>query len=571
MRREGVPADAKGRIPFRIRIGVVGHRELEEEAPLSDAVRDQVRAVLDERLGLPKESSTPLKLAVVSPLAEGADRIVVREVLAEAASRSDEARLEVILPMEREEYSADQGFSGPVLNEYGELLEEATLVTELAEGRAASRYRHAGHAIVNRCDVLLALWSGEPSGGEGGSAETLLYAAARWRPCIWIQTTDPRQIRHNLEPGSAKGFLEEVQRRAGVVGERATIGEPREAEPDSVLGSLTETYGWFCRLNGEPLPPDFPSRVDEELHSSSRDLDWLAAPYLRAGLAADRSQRQFTWATWGMAGIAFLIATTVGISLSFGWGPAAVRAWLEFSLVLILLGVFVYTHSRLQLHERWLSYRLLSERLRSARYLAATGINFARVVERRSVFVEQQSANWLQRAFEETWDSRPHAGSAHRITEEEVDALKTLLADDWILPQINYHRRAAERHEQKQRFFARVISALFVVTLALVLARGMLETVDTVPEVVDHLSVFLSIVLPAVAASLGAVLTVRQHRALAERSHRMEAELVEVRARVVESDADSLQRVSSDAARVIAEESGDWFGAMWFLDIEHPP
>jgi hypothetical protein len=35
--------------------------------------------------------------------------------------------------------------------------------------------------------------------------------------------------------------------------------------------------------------------------------------------------------------------------------------------------------------------------------------------------------------------------------------------------------------------------------------------------------------------------------------------------------AQTIGKTTSEGARVIAEENGDWFGAMWFLDVEHPP
>jgi hypothetical protein len=560
-----------GRIPFRLRFGVVGHRELPDEDRLAEAVRDQLRAIWDGRLGIPGTGgSLPIELAVVSALAKGADRIVVREVIAEAKSRGHEARLEVILPMERDEYSADQAFSGSVLREYNELLRQATSVTELPGGRGSSRYKRAGQGVVDRCDVLLALWGGGPSKGEGGSAETLLYAAARWRPCIWISTLEDHRVRDNLERGSAGDFLEEVRRRANVDHQRGEIGEASEPEPESVLAPLLETYRWLCDFNVEQLTESFSNRLDRELYAPNVDVRWVAAPYLRATTAAARYQRWFTLATWIMALLATLIAATVAFSIALDVAPK-LWAWLKVGLIVLLLAVFLYTHSRRRVHKRWLSYRLLAERLRSARYLGATGVDFPRLAGLSGVFVEQQSANWVQRAFEEVWDSRPTAGRAQRLTKGDAEALKTWLADEWIQRQIDYHRRAADMHERRERLFTRITAGLFLLTLGVVLARAIPETFWTTSEALDRTTLFLAIVLPAAGASMGAILTVRQHHALAERFRRMHAELAEVRWRILDSDKDSLQGASSEAARVIAEEGGDWFGAMWFLDIKHPP
>ena len=76
--------------------------------------------------------------------------------------------------------------------------------------------------------------------------------------------------------------------------------------------------------------------------------------------------------------------------------------------------------------------------------------------------------------------------------------------------------------------------------------------------------------LPVAAAALGVVLTVRQHRALADRYRRMHADLIAVRRALLAADAATLEKTAQEAARLIAEENGDWLGAMWFLDLEHP-
>ena len=51
----------------------------------------------------------------------------------------------------------------------------------------------------------------------------------------------------------------------------------------------------------------------------------------------------------------------------------------------------------------------------------------------------------------------------------------------------------------------------------------------------------------------------------------MHADLVSVRESLLNVDVETIGKTASEAARVIAEENGDWFGAMWFLDVEEPP
>jgi hypothetical protein len=57
----------------------------------------------------------------------------------------------------------------------------------------------------------------------------------------------------------------------------------------------------------------------------------------------------------------------------------------------------------------------------------------------------------------------------------------------------------------------------------------------------------------------------------------MHADLVSVQRSLLDTpprllgETRMLAKASSEAARLVAEEAGDWLGAMWFLDIEHPP
>jgi len=90
-------------------------------------------------------------------------------------------------------------------------------------------------------------------------------------------------------------------------------------------------------------------------------------------------------------------------------------------------------------------------------------------------------------------------------------------------------------------------------------------------EVATSTAVFFSIVLPVAGLSLGAILTIRQHHALASRFHRMRNDLLSVRDMLLDADtATKLRRSAFEAARIVADEAGDWLGAMWFLDADHP-
>lgn len=161
-----------------LRVGVTGHRRVDDPEGVSAAVRDALGRVR-ERFAV----TAATRLEVVSPLAEGADRIVARAVLAEPG-----AALTVPLPFPADDYAID--FAGPASRaEFEELLKRAIrieimpAVTVRDEG-----YERVGRWVVEHSDVLLALWDGAASRGRGDTAATVAYACDRDLPVFWIGT-----------------------------------------------------------------------------------------------------------------------------------------------------------------------------------------------------------------------------------------------------------------------------------------------------------------------------------------------------------------------------------------------
>lgn len=149
-----------------VRVGVTGHRTV----PGYDAV---VRAIDTVIAGVP----TPARL--VTSLAEGADRLVAH------AARAHGWTLDVILPLEADDYRADFTAPGSVA-EFGTLLDAATTVTVVAPATRPEAYLAAGLAMLDRSQALIAVWDGDPARGVGGTADIVAEARRRAMPVAWI-------------------------------------------------------------------------------------------------------------------------------------------------------------------------------------------------------------------------------------------------------------------------------------------------------------------------------------------------------------------------------------------------
>ena len=171
-----------------MRIGVTGHRP----AGLTGADPSTLRARVHEVFAAARaaEVAGAGHLEVISPLAEGADRLVAGEAIA--------AGLPLVcpLPFDRDSYAADFKTVGSRA-EYHALLAAAARVVELAGSRASpeAAYAAVGVWMLEHSDVLLAIWDGAAPRGEGGTGHVVRDALARHIPVVWVQARPPHEVR----------------------------------------------------------------------------------------------------------------------------------------------------------------------------------------------------------------------------------------------------------------------------------------------------------------------------------------------------------------------------------------
>ena len=157
-----------------VAVGVSGHRNLPDLEAVANAI-DEVLCAIIAAFG-----DGPLQ--VISPLAEGADRVVVWRAMANYS-----VRLVVPLPLEMSDYMDDfKSISAKA--EFTTLLEQAENIFELpAEDTREACYLAAGKYVLEHSDVLIAVWDGTSARGMGGTAEIVDEARRRSMPIAWVQ------------------------------------------------------------------------------------------------------------------------------------------------------------------------------------------------------------------------------------------------------------------------------------------------------------------------------------------------------------------------------------------------
>lgn len=186
-------------------IGVSGHRFL--------ADIDRITAGVDRALFC-ISSSFDGPYTVVSALAEGADRLVVRRALA----CWPEMVLIALLPLEQEQY-VETFRTLASRRVFKALVARADEVITAPESRRKpDAFKQAGRALLDLSDVLIAVWDGSVALGAGGTGEIVAAARSQGLPLAWIQagnrlpgTEQPTSL------GEAQGSLtlERIPERSG--------------------------------------------------------------------------------------------------------------------------------------------------------------------------------------------------------------------------------------------------------------------------------------------------------------------------------------------------------------------
>ena len=167
--------------PLTLPIGVTGHRVIEDE----DLIRSKVREVLGSIENGFSDKDHIFK--VISPLAEGADRIVAQEVL-NFHGCPHENEMQAVLPLKKEDYMNDFK-TQESKDEFLNLLGKAEKVITLPETPTRKdAYLQVGEFVVDKCIILIAIWDGKPSRGKGGTAEIIDYAKSISREVVWINS-----------------------------------------------------------------------------------------------------------------------------------------------------------------------------------------------------------------------------------------------------------------------------------------------------------------------------------------------------------------------------------------------
>jgi hypothetical protein len=438
---------ADGAIPLLV--GVTGHRDV------ADTHVDAARDLVVQRLRQLAHDYPHTPIVVLSPLAEGADRIVAEAAL------SLELEVIVPLPISLEQYRQD--FTTPEsLAAFDSLLARARSSFVVPHASPAAhrdeRYAELGSFIAKTSDLLIALWDGLPARGMGGTADVVDARIANTEPIDWII----------------------VSRNGSTRPEQQISGSHHMPAP--------ETWSRVDEFN-EDAVRDFPAKPRPSLFTIA---DELAMKF-----HAEQNRALDCSFAFIAAAVIALLAYQLDNALE-NHGGVPPLAFLIANIVSFAAAFFVVWFARVNRFEsKSQDYRALSEALRIQRFWDALdlGGDLSTLYERK----HEAELEWVRKALRsatryEGWRIERHTND-QRWIERARDA-----RDGWIVDQERFFMRATRRDEAKVQRSRRASGLLILAASILTLALIVLEFRNPPSHVSRDVTIFIISAFAAISA-----------------------------------------------------------------------
>jgi hypothetical protein len=495
---------ADARLPLVI--GVTGHRDLRPgaRAELASCVR---AILLQLRITYP---NTPLLL--LSPLAEGADRLVAEVALESSIA----ARLMVPMPMPRVLYERDF-LTSESRAEFARLLAAAThsLELPLVHGmtpeetpdlkRRQLQYVAVGEFIARHCQILLALWDGQ-SGAAGGTADVVqLKLTGNWPeaaddapfdgivpvgPVYHVMT--PRQSHDtNVPPVTCAELYPQHEDEKTNDFYRFRVLKPL----DDYNREVTNAPQAAVSRAAADLIPNLENAAVREVRAG---LEEMRQHYAMADLLAGSYHAKTVSALFLVSLVVFFaaLAFDAALHLLVGESLATASAISMFSSPLLMLAaVLVYRRAkRNDYQNKFQDYRGLAEALRVQFFWRLAGLNDC--VADHYLGRHRWELEWIRNAC------RSSLVAASCPLGPVCDDTRKLVQEYWVEPQQAYLRHAIVTQEHKLEKFERVIGICFWAGLAAIFGISVLIAIH-----VQHASDLLSAIVGEKSRLHGVLLT----------------------------------------------------------------
>jgi hypothetical protein len=569
------PSPHAAPLALALRIGITGTRAIAPEhreriARELDGFLAKVRADVLEIARDPAASdpygpagSSAPTLKAISPIAEGADRLLAHSALSQGFS------LVCPLPFAREEYEKDFT-SAESKQEFLSLLQQAgPAVVELdgARGDAENMsYEAVGRYVVRNCDILIAIWNGKPGRGFGGTTDIVRFAINHGPPVFWIHSEqdvapgwliDAEDFRQSprrppRQGGHLRGYLERLilppaghREKPATSFERAshwlkasqTPAYVALAQPQPTSESwIWQPYNWLIDTTAGKVSPVTYSASEPQEPAAAY---WFARYKPADGLAAAYARRYRSCYVWTLAlGTAALIDAALALAVPGGETLIKLAVTAAELTCLVLIATVVLVNERRSWHRKFLEYRLFAELCRKQQALVLSGwsVRSASQADKSMLFdtgsshsARHREDNWVVWLFGVLQRAAPPAQG--RFDLARVEQVRAHALDHLIDEQLSYHRHRAAQSARADARLGQWAQGLFLAVMACVVAKLVLVAMHAEHGWILALGLAAAI-LPALSAGFVGIRSYAELSPMADQSRRMETEMAAAKLRV---------------------------------------
>ncbi len=500
-----MPPPPSSQLPQFHVVGFTGHRQLADPA----IAKQRVSAALASL----REGTSGEWLAT-SSAALGGDLIFARQVIAAGIG------WEAVLPLAPADFQKD--FLPEAWGEVEALLAQAKIVRVIpSSGNRDEAYLDCGIETVTTCDVLIAVWDGEPARGRGGTADVVAFARELGRPLIVIDPNTGDVRRENFD-----NFKRDDPELAFL----NAVPEVTAAAGDAVTGAVSDER-----------------RAITGFHEKTDHAAGRGAPQFR----------RLTVATVLCHVSATIVATA---ALAFAWHNLFMP-WAKLLFLLAAAGAaLAIRHLRTQ--QKWVRCRLAAELSRAV--LATWGM------PRKTALFEDINLPEMRQLVRSLHVLHVRATEGHR---PNLDTFRQQYRRARIDDQLGYYRRRLSRAGPQLRRLRLgfALSTVLAIVFTALYAFAHSFHVEGVPSWFEMLGFyFLPIVLPVVAAAFISFISINDlHRRVAryrEMCHVLEATHKQI---IVTQTWHSLEQLVRKTERALIQEVLEWHTLMSHLDAHH--
>lgn len=561
-----------------ILIGVTGHIDIPEQNIYE--LKNQIRAIFEKVKK--KYSNSPI--AVFSPLAEGADRIVAQVAL------EYNAKLIIPLPMPKESYLKDFT-SDSSIKEFEELCSKAEQIftLSLVEGNTIDnisdygpardkQYEQVGLYLIKKCQFLIALWDGIDLNKTGGTSCIVNFAINGFVDsynsslvdapynCPVYHILTPRKQHKDLSVEIKSEFLypalyEDETANKDILD--SILKKTANLNKDIIehFGSKTNKYLIEIKQSQSYLLPESDTALLNE--NDLKILKFYSVFDVLSGIY----QRNTKDALRGLIILALL--AIIAFDLYAHLGHVHNPSFIILSLIFILIGYIIFKVSEIgDLQGKYLDYRAVTEGLRVQFFWQLSKIN--EDISNYYLLKQKTELQWIRSVVQYI-----NLGINENIAMDNKVYDYNLVIKNWVEDQFKFFKNKVKHNKNRKELFENLIRAFLwgSVVLSIMLIFPLPFTyIDE--HIIEILLIFVATLLPALAAAFEFYSQKMAYKAQKIRYFKAEELFRKVHNRLKEAlklnNIDEFKKIIKKLGEESLFENGDWLAIHRERPIEMP-